>query len=138
MKPRIDGTEFGSITVEGETHHEDILIRLDGQVKKRKKKLSKAVYGTSHIVSLAEAEHIYEEGASGQDVPIRTDVPIRSDVPVRIIFGTGQSGLLGLSDEATAYFQQKGCQVELLPTGEAIQAWNQAEGAVVGVFHVTC
>ena len=125
MKPRIDGTKFGSITVEGETHHEDILIRLDGQVKKRKKKLSKAVYGTSHIVSLAEAEHIYEEGA-------------QPDVPVRIIFGTGQSGLLGLSDEATAYFQQKGCQVELLPTGEAVQAWNQAEGAVVGVFHVTC
>lgn len=125
MKPRIDGTKFGSITVEGETHHEDILIRLDGQVKKRKKKLSKAVYGTSHIVSLAEAEHICEEGVS-------------PDVPIRIIFGTGQSGLLGLSDEAAAYFQQKGCQVELLPTGEAVQAWNQAEGAVVGVFHITC
>ena len=120
MKPRIDGTKFGSITVEGETHHEDILIRLDGQVKKRKKKLSKAVYGTSHIVSLAEAEHIYEEGV------------------LRIIFGTGQSGLLQLSDEAAAYFQQKGCQAELLPTGEAIRAWNEAEGAVVGVFHVTC
>ena len=125
MKPRIDGTKFGSITVEGETHHEDILIRLDGRVKKRKKKLSKAVYGTSHIVSLAEAEHIYEEGA-------------QPDVPVRIIFGTGQSGLLGLSDEAAGYFAQRGCQVTLLPTEEAARAWNEAEDAVVGVFHVTC
>ena len=131
MKPRIDGTRFGSITVEGETHHEDILIRVDGRVKKRKKKLSKAVYGTSHIISLAEAEHIYEEGA-------QPDVPVRSDVPVRIIFGTGQSGLLGLSDEAAGYFAQRGCQVTLLPTEEAAQAWNEAEGALVGVFHVTC
>lgn len=33
-----------------------MLIRLDGKVKKRKKKLSKAVYGTSHLVSLEEAK----------------------------------------------------------------------------------
>ena len=120
MRPRIDGTDFGSITVEGETYDHDILIRLDGCVKKRKKRLSKALYGTSHIVSLVEAEHIYEEGAQ------------------RIVFGTGQSGLLSLSDEAAAYFEQQGCQVVLMPTEEAIRAWNEAEGAVIGVFHVTC
>jgi hypothetical protein len=30
-----------------------VLIRLGGKVAKRKKKLSKAVYGTSHTISLA-------------------------------------------------------------------------------------
>jgi hypothetical protein len=48
MRPRIDRTEFGSITIEGEVVEYDVIVRLNGKVKKRKKKLSKAVYGTSH------------------------------------------------------------------------------------------
>jgi hypothetical protein len=120
MKPRIDGTSFGSITIGGETFGRDVLIRLSGEVKKRKKRLSKAVYGTSHVVSLAEAEHVYEKGAE------------------RLIVGTGQSGLVELSEEAADFFRRKGCRVELLPTREAMKAWNEAKGAVIGLFHVTC
>lgn len=120
MKPRIDGTRFGSITIEGETFRRDVLIRLNGEVKKRKKKLSKAIYGTSHVVSLEEAKHVYQEGAG------------------RLIVGTGQSGLVTLSEDAAAYFRRKGCGVELLPTPEAIEAWNKAKGAVIGLFHITC
>lgn len=120
MKPRIDGTRFGSITIEGETFRRDVLIRLNGEVKKRKKKLSKAIYGTSHVVSLEEAKHVYQEGAG------------------RLIVGTGQSGLVELSEEAADCFRRKGCRVELLPTRQAIEAWNAAEGAVIGLFHVTC
>jgi hypothetical protein len=52
MQPRIDRTQFGSITIDGKVFEHDVLIRLGGQVEKRKKKLSKAVYGTSHTVSL--------------------------------------------------------------------------------------
>ncbi len=29
-------------------------------------------------------------------------------------------------------------QVELLPTPEAIETWNEAEGDVIGLFHITC
>ena len=63
MKPHIDQTAFGSITIGGEYLEHDVLIRLDGRVRKRKKKLSKAIYGTSHIISLDEARHLHEEGA---------------------------------------------------------------------------
>ena len=63
MKPTIEATSFGSITVDGERIGHDIIIRLDGALKKRKKKLSKRVYGTSHRISLAEAQHVFEEGA---------------------------------------------------------------------------
>src|SRR5215211_7509716 len=62
MQPRIDRTQFGSITIDGKVFEHDALIRLGGQVEKRKKKLSKAVYGTSHTVSLAEAKHVYQKG----------------------------------------------------------------------------
>ena len=63
MKPFIDGTEFGSITISSDLYENDVVIRLSGEVIKRKKKLSKAKYGTSHKISLDEAEHIYEKGA---------------------------------------------------------------------------
>ena len=120
MKPKIDGTKFGSITVAGEVFERDILIRLNGQVEKRKKKLSKEIYGTSHKVSIAEAKYIYEEGAE------------------RVIFGTGQTGMVKLSDEAADFFKRKNCQVDLIPTPKAIKAWNNAKGKVISVFHVTC
>lgn len=120
MEPHIDKTKFGSITIDGETHERDVIIRLSGKVKKRQKKLSKAVYGTSHIISLAEAMHIHQDGAE------------------QLIVGTGQHGLVKLSDEAAAYLEQQRCRVVLLPTKEAIQAWNEAEGSVIGLFHVTC
>jgi hypothetical protein len=120
MKPRIDQTAFGSITIEQQHFAHDVLIRLRGQVKKRKKKLSKAIYGTSHVVSLAEAKHTYQPGTK------------------RLIIGTGQQGNVHLSEEAADYFKRKKCQVQLLPTPQAIQAWNEAEGAVIGLFHVTC
>lgn len=120
MQPQIDRTMFGSITIEGEVFERDVLIRLGGKVKKRKKKLSKAQYGTSHIISLAEAEHVYEKGAA------------------RLIIGAGQYGLVELSDEAVRYFERNRCKVELLPMKQAIQAWNDAQGSVIGLFHVTC
>lgn len=120
MKPRIDRTDFGSIAIEGTEFEHDVIIRLNGKVKKRKKKLSKAVYGTSHTVSLAEAKHIYEEGAE------------------RLIIGAGQDGTVKLSGEAAEYFRGKECRVELLPTPKAIRAWNKSKGSVISMFHVTC
>ena len=58
MNPRIKGTSFGSIIVGEQVYPHDMLIRLDGSVKKRKKKLSKTIYGTLHGISLDEA-HIF-------------------------------------------------------------------------------
>ena len=120
MKPKIDSTRFGSITIAGTVYDHDVLIRLDGEVTKRKKKLSKEVYGTSHIVSLAEAEQVYETGAEC------------------LIFGTGQAGMASLSEEASAYLRKHGCHAEPMPTPEAAQAWNEAKGKVIGLFHITC
>jgi hypothetical protein len=120
MKPGIDTTEFGSITIAGQRIEHDVLIHLSGEVTKRKKKLSKAVYGTSHTVSLAEAEYVYEKGAE------------------RLIVGTGQNGMVKLSEEAAEFFAAKKVQVFLAPTPEAIARWNRVKGAVIGLFHVTC
>ena len=58
MEPRIDGTQFGSVTIDGEVFTHDVIIRLGGRVEKRNKKLSKAVYGTSHTISPVSYTHL--------------------------------------------------------------------------------
>lgn len=120
MKPKIDKTKFGSITIKGKKYEYDLVIRLDGKVEKRKKKLSKKIFGTSHTISLAEAEYVFEEGAE------------------LLIIGAGQDGMVKLSDEAADFFEKQRCAVELLPTPKAIQRWNEAKGSTIGLFHVTC
>jgi hypothetical protein len=120
MKPEIEHTTFGTITIDGTTYDHDVLIRLDGSIKKRKKKLSKEVYGTSHTLSLQEAEFIFEKGAR------------------RLIIGAGQQGGVHLSDEAKKYFKQQDCEVDLYRTPDALKEWNDAQGHVIALFHVTC
>jgi hypothetical protein len=120
MKPRIDDTSFGSITIDGETFEHDVVIRLSGAVEKRRKKLSKEVYGTAHVLSKDEAKYIFEKGAA------------------RIIIGTGQSGVLEISPEAYDWLEKRGCRVEALATPKAVRRWNEVEERVIGLFHVTC
>jgi hypothetical protein len=50
----IESTTFGTITIDGKTYEHDVVIRLSGDVVKRKKKLSKKYYGTSHMLSKDE------------------------------------------------------------------------------------
>lgn len=119
---KIDSTEFGSITVNGNTYSHDILIRLSGEVVKRKKKLSKKDYGTSHIISRDEAEFIYEKGCD------------------TLVLGAGQYGNVTLSPEADEFFNHHDCRVILQPTPDAIETYNKTRGKVktIGLFHVTC
>lgn len=120
MSPRIDATSFGSITIAGRKIENDVILRLDGSVEKRQKKLSKKVYGTSHTISLEEARYVYEKGAE------------------MLIIGAGQNKLVGLSPEAKEYLSKKGCRVKLMATPGAIRAWNKGGENVIGLFHVTC
>ena len=120
MNPAIDKTSFVSITVDGVSYDHDIIITLDGEVKKRKKKLSKAVYGTSHKISLDEIKYVYQDKSEG------------------MVIGSGQHGIAKLSNEARVFLKKKNCHVILKPTPEAIQEWHQLEGKWIGLFHITC
>ena len=98
----IEGTAFGSITIDGETMSTTWSFELSGEVVKRKKKLSKKYYGTSHVLSKDEAKFVFERGCE------------------QLIVGSGQMGNVHLSPEAEAYFAKMGCKVLLQPTPEAI------------------
>ncbi|WP_462316922.1 Mth938-like domain-containing protein [Marinilabilia sp.] len=121
MNPIINSTSFGSITIGGNTYDHDVIITTEGEILKRKKKLSKAVYGTSHTISEDEARYIFKGH------------------PRKLIIGTGQTGFVKLSKEAETFFEQNNCLVKLYPTPKAIEKWNLSnEKQLTGLFHVTC
>ena len=61
---KIENTTFGTITIDGKTYEHDVLVRLSGEVVKRKKKLSEKYYGTSHVLSKEEAKFVFERDAT--------------------------------------------------------------------------
>ncbi|NIM94961.1 MAG: adenylate kinase [Anaerolineales bacterium] len=119
-KPQITKFKFGSIQVDGKKYTYDIIIRLDGSVQKRKKKLSKEKYGTSHKLSRKEMKFVYEKGASS------------------IVIGSGQSGNVKLSRKARKYLQERDCEVLIAPSQEAVLLWNNAGPGTIALFHITC
>lgn len=121
MKPTVDHTEFGCITIDGQHFDHDVIIRLDGTIEKRNKKLSKKIFGNSHRLSKDEAEYIFQDGAE------------------LVIIGTGQYGELRLSDEAKAFFEECRCRVEAMNTKKAVVFYNHvSDENTIAMFHVTC
>ncbi|WP_210190151.1 MTH938/NDUFAF3 family protein [Bradyrhizobium sp. NAS96.2] len=113
---KIDSTTFGTITIDGKTYEHDVVVRLSGEIVKRKKKLSKNLYGTSHVLSEDEAKFLFEKGCD------------------QVLIGSGQFGNVHLSPEAEAFFERKGCKVLLKPTPEAIEMFNRSRARRIGSF----
>ena len=109
---KIESTTFGAITIDGTTYQHDVVVRLSGEVVRRKKKLSKKLYGTSHVLSKDEAKFLFEKGCD------------------QVVIGSGQMGNVHLSPDAEAYFERKGCVVLLKV--------NRSRARRIGLFHVTC
>ena len=117
---QIDATDFGAITIDAKIYEHDVIIRLSGKVEKRRKRLSKEKYGTSHIVSKEEAKFVFEDGCE------------------LLIVGAGQDGNVRLSTEASVYFDKKHCRVIVQPTPEAIVSFNRSRDKKIALMHVTC
>lgn len=118
--PVIEAIEFGSATVAGERLDSDLHIRADGEVKKRKKSWARKDYGTSHIIGPRELKKALKKR------------------PELLIIGAGFDEMVRLADEGRELLQERGVRWELLPTPEAVERWNEAEGRKALVLHVTC
>ena len=116
----INGTRFGEIAIDGATYDHDVIIRLSGKVERRRKRLSKEEYGTSHVISKAEAKFVFEEGCD------------------LIVVGAGQYGNVRLSPEASAFFEKRKCRVIVEPTPQALHTFNHSKGRKAALMHVTC
>jgi hypothetical protein len=118
VKPHVDSTAFGRITIEGRAYDHDVVIAPSGEIANRWTTLPNPA--GSHRVTLDDAERLLAYGAP------------------RLVIGAGQSGLLRLSPEARTYLQQHGCEVILAPTPQAIEAFNAAAEPVTALLHLTC
>lgn len=118
--PRIEAPDFGSATVNGQQVEYDIVVRASGSVKRRNKKLSRKVHGTSHEVSEGEIKKV----CRGK--------------PERLYIGNGHHGHLQLSREASEWLADAGIEVTMMTTAEAARAFNSATGKRALLLHVTC
>lgn len=118
--PRIDEVSFGSVTVGGEAQENDLHIRADGRARRRRKNWARKEYGTSHIIGPRELKRA-----------------LRGD-PALLIIGAGFDGMVRLADEGRELLEERGVAWRLLPTPDAVEAWNAAEGRRALILHVTC
>jgi hypothetical protein len=116
----LDSVSFGAAVVGGKEIATDLYIRADGELRRRKKKIARQRYGSSHILGPEELEKVTKGG------------------PRTVIIGAGFSSMVHLTQEAEAYLRSLGVQWEVLPTPEAAEAFNRAPGRKALFMHVTC
>lgn len=113
-------TGFGWIEIGRHHYGYDIVIRADGSVTRRSKKLSrnlKPEYGHTPL--------------SEEELGI-----LKTDHPEVVYIGTGQSGSLPLTREALELLRRY--ETIILPTPELIARLEGERRRHVAVIHVTC
>jgi len=117
---KITRCEFGQIGVGPETCQRDVYIRVNGEVKKRDKDLAKTKHGSSHVVGPDELEKVCRGG------------------PEVLMIGAGFSGLVELTEPGRRFLDRRAIDHKLLPTPEAVKAYNKSKQRKAALIHVTC
>jgi glucokinase len=118
--PRVAAMEFGSVLVNGQVQRRDLVVRANGEVKRRRKELSREVHGTAHEVSADEIKYV----CKGR--------------PEVLVMGQGYDGLVTLSRDAARWLAKKGIRAVVAATPEAAEAFNDESGRKALLLHVGC
>ncbi len=113
---KIDSTRFGSVTIDGKIYdrEDNYIVFWDGKI------LGLHTAGR-HLFGRPELEMILEKN------------------PEMIIVGTGDSGLLNVSEEVRSLCREKGIELVEMISREAIIKFNEnLDKRVVAFIHVTC
>ena len=112
----IETYDFGSMTVMGQTHHNDLKI-IENEV------IGNWWRRQGHVLH-------------AEDIADILDAPV--DV---LVVGTGAYGNMELTPEVARAVSKRGIELIPIPTGEAVARFNslRAQGKrVAGAFHLTC
>lgn len=115
---RLDRFRFGSIRVDGLTYENDLLIDR-GQVRRRKKKASKAF----------------------RDQFGHTPLSMEETIPWKcrtLVVGTGAEGGLPVMPEVMAEAERRHVELVIVPTAQAIDLLNRTPSKANAVLHLTC
>jgi len=118
--PQIRWISFGKIEVDKKSCDYDVYLRVSGKVKKRDKTLARQLYDSSHTVGPEELEKVCQGG------------------PEVLFVGSGASGQIEVNQAARQFLQQRRIRCEVLPTPEAIKAYNKSTQRRAALIHVTC
>jgi len=118
--PKLQYKEFGQISAGGKRYQCDIHVLVDGKVKNRDKQLAKSLHGSSHIVGPKELEDLCRGG------------------PEVLFVGAGAEGKLELTEEARKFLDRRSIELTVLPTAEAVEAFNRSPRRKTALIHVTC
>lgn len=111
----IDAYHFGSITINGKTYNHDVEVRWTDEILSWWRK-------ESHIIDVEDVKR-----------------PVAAN-PQTIIIGTGESGVAQVTEEAQNFIKEKGIELLIDKTEEAIKTFNviKEQKKIIGLFHLTC
>ena len=115
---RFEEFSFGLIRIDGVTYEYDVVIDR-GEIRKRKKKLSKP----------------FRDAFGHTPLTIEENIPWRCH---RLVIGTGAHGALPVMDEVKREAERRKIDLLLLPTPKAIKVLEQDPGGTNAILHVTC
>jgi hypothetical protein len=117
MGMRFEAFSFGSIRIDGVTYQHDVVID-HGQVRKRKKKPSKA----------------FRETFGHTPLSVEEDIPWKCR---RLVIGTG-TGALPVMEEVKHEARRRRVELVILSTAEAIAKLKEHPDQANAILHVTC
>jgi len=118
----IEEYHFGAITIDGKIYNHDVEVRWTDEVLKWWRE-------ESHFIDIEDVKRAVGES------------------PDIIIIGTGESGIAKVSEEAQKFIKEKGIELIIDQTVEAVKTFNiikeesKEEGKqrkIIGLFHLTC
>lgn len=116
--PKIVLQEGGVASVGKKTFEEDFVIYGGGKAKLRKKNLKKQTPDALHSVTTKEIGKLCRGG------------------PEIVFIGTGSENTLDVPEIISRYLQERLIKCEVLPTPEAVQAFNRCDHRKAGLFHL--
>ncbi len=118
--PEIVRASVGEITVGRKTYRRDVYIPVNGKPKKRGKSLCREHDGQPPIIHPKELQKVCRGG------------------PEILFVGAGKEGKVELSQEAQRYLTQRAIRCEVLPTAQAVEAYNRSKQRKAALMHVSC
>lgn len=114
--PSITGVGPETITVDGTTYKEDIFVRADGKVRKRRKTLADSA--TPGQIDRDELKAVCKRK------------------PAILIIGSGDKQPLTIAAQGEDFLRRRGIIYESLPTAEAAAAYNSIKGRKAALLHL--
>lgn len=111
---RIEGYRFGRVLVDSEEHRRDLIVLPDRVVPGWWRR-------DGHALVLEDLEDVLD------------------DLPERLVIGTGADGRLRPDPAALEALEDRGIEVDALPTGEAVRLFAQLDPTrTAAALHLTC